>query len=164
MIFFLILSTAVVSAALYKRNEIKQCPLTDSMETSLYETKFNIDSRQTDADGNVLIRGWFVEEGAVYPFYNFGWGQAGSGVYNNFHLAALNEGTVVEFPTLLSKRDDVTAGINDGTDYKYSGFSASIPASYQSLISANGLYILSGSPSGQQRLYLIMSGGAFDEQ
>ena len=164
VIVFLVLSAAVISAALYKRNEVKKCPVTDSMKSSLYETKFNIDSRTADTGGNVLIHGWFVEEGAAYPFYNFGWGKSGSGVYNNYHLAALDNGTVVEFPTLLSKRDDVTASLNDGTDYKYAGFSASIPASYRPLISESGLYILSCDPSGRQRLYFIMSGGAFDEQ
>jgi hypothetical protein len=121
---------------------------------------YNIENYAEVTNKKAEISGWLVQKGQTYEYYNYGANVHGAGVYNNMHLACVDDNSeqVYILPTQLSIRNDVTEYIADGIDYKYSGFESKFPVYYEQLIDKNGLYVVIKDTDGNQFIYRLRYG------
>lgn len=105
----------------------------------------------------VIIEGWAVQKGILYPYYNYSLDKSGYGVYNKLYLGIVDENskTVLLFPTVLGESDVANETIDDGIDYRYCGFISEIPERYYSNMQKNGVLLCFCNPNGEWTSYNV---------
>lgn len=121
---------------------------------SAASARYQLEERNARPDGSMEVKGWFVLPGVTYPYYNYGNDEHKTGAYDYMRFAVKNDdGSLTVFPTKLELRPDVTAALADGTDYRYCGFHALVPAKWSSSLDSNQLVMAITNPDGDVTVY-----------
>lgn len=121
---------------------------------AIEDVQYNVESIITDEMNNTTVKGWFIKQGVVYDFYNYGNDVESNGVYNYLNVCLINDDSVYILPTKPEWRYDVTDYIADGINYKYAGFEAYVPSKYSYLFDKCSFAFLSRDPAGAKTLYI----------
>jgi hypothetical protein len=154
LVIALITVAALLVAFRLEDTHVKVLAQSDYSAGSTSSARYQLEERNARPDGSTEVKGWFVLPGETYPYYNYGNDEHKTGVYDYMQFAVKNnDGSLAVFPTKLELRPDVTAALADGTDYRYCGFHALVPADWSSSLDSSRLVMAVTNPKGAVTVY-----------
>lgn len=132
-----------------------KCEISSFLIGDINDVSYCIEGYGTNDDGDLLINGWFLKEGISYDYYNYGNDNHSQSVYNNMHIAFVNDEEVYLVPTKLIKREDVNLIIDDGIDYKYSGFTSKLSSTDKYIADEGKLVMVWEDINGIKEIYYL---------
>ena len=160
ILFILMTSSVVLFVSSFRHQNSVRYIAENKMKISAIGSEkfeYSIDSIKEEYD-SVMIRGWAVQKGLQYPYYNYGMDESGLGVYNKFYLGCLERKQIILFPMKLEKSAEANEAMNDGINYQYCGFVATVPKKYFTLAQENGFLFCFCNPDGNWEAYNAVIG------
>lgn len=136
-------------------SHIKERNLSEVTVGDISQVTYSIDSENVNEKGDYIIKGWAVQRGVTYDYYNYGIDDNNSGVYNYMNLCYIKDNKLYVLPTKLEARKDVSEVLNDGIDYRYSGFNARVCEDDMYLTKGYQKAFLFKSPDDEEIVYII---------
>ena len=136
-------------------SHIKEKSLSDVTVGEVSQISYSIDSENVNEKGDYIIKGWAVQKGITYDYYKHSIDEYNSGVYNYMNLCYVKDNKLYILPTKLETRPDVTECLNDGIDYRYSGFSARVCEEDVYLTEGYQKAFLFKNPDAKEIVYII---------